>query len=177
LDLAEALGDLFKAATNHIPQACADLSGMLQHGTGIPANMISAYAWMELATEQDRSYAKQLDQLVVQMSPGDVQEAQEMAVTYSKGRWPTDLARPVDDGDPRLKIKGITLGGRSAMVVLNRVTFTEGDTMDVVPDGAKPNSGSGNLTVTCREIGDNYVLVSIAGEPHLKLLSAAKLLE
>ena len=178
LDASEGLSDLFKAATNRVPQACAELSSVLQHGRGIQPNVVAAYAWMEIAAEKDHSYKKQLDQLVVEMKPEDVQQAQDLARQYAKGHWPTDLARPVDDGDPRLKIKGITVGGRSAMVILNRVTFTEGDTMDVVPENTpQQHPAAGSLTVTCMEIGADYVLVSVAGESHLKLLSSAKLLE
>ena len=177
LNISEGLSDLFMAATNRIPEACANISGVLQHGRGVHPDMVAAYAWMELAAGQNHSYKNQLDQLVIQMNPGDVQPAQNLAHEYAQGHWPMDLARPVDDGDPRLKIKGITVGGRSAMVVVNRVTFTEGDTMDVVPDGAPRNSNTTNLTVTCMEIGPDYVLVSVAGESHLKLLSSAKLLE
>lgn len=177
LERAEGIGDLFQAATNQLPQACAEMSSVLQHGRGVPPNLVAAYAWMELAAEKDPSYKKSLDQLVVQMNPDDVQPAQALAQEYAKGHWPTDLVRPVDDGDPRLKIKGITVGGREKLVVLNRVTFTEGDTLDVKPEGAPQQPAGGDLTITCLEIGNDYVLVSVAGESHLKLLSSAGLLE
>lgn len=176
LELAEGLGDFFRAATNRLPQACAEMSNVLQHGPGVQPNLVAAYAWMELAADKDPSYKKQLDLLVVQMNPDDVQQAQVLAHEYAKGHWPTDLVRPVDEGDPRLKIKGITVGGREKMVILNRVTFTEGDTQDVRPEGA-PHPAGGDLTITCQEIGPDYVLVSVAGESHLKLLSSAGLLE
>lgn len=175
LDLSEGLCDLFRAATNRLPQACAEMSGALRHGVGVQTNMVAAYAWMELAAEQDRSFKSELDQLVIEMTPEQVQQAQDLAYQYSKGHWPTNQARPVDDGDPRLKIKGITEGGRSSMVIVNRVTFTEGDTLDVAPEGVRRPAG-GSLTVTCMEIGPDYVLVSVAGESHLKLLSSSKLL-
>lgn len=177
LERAEGIGDLFRAATNQLPQACAELSSVLQHGRGVPPNLVAAYAWMELAAEKDPSYKKGLDQLVVQMNPDDVQQAQVLAQKYAKGHWPTDLVRPVDDGDPRLKIKGITVGGREKLVDLNRVTFAEGDTLDVKPEGAPQQPTGGDLIVTCLEIGNDYVLVSVAGESHLKLLSSAGLLE
>lgn len=176
LGLAEGIGDLFRAATNRLPQACAELSVVLQHGPGVQPNLVAAYAWMELAVDKDPSYKKELDKLVVQMNPDDVQQAQALAHEYAKGHWPTDLVRPVDEGDPRLKIKGITVGGREKLVILNRVTFTEGDTLEVMPEGT-PHPAGGDLTVTCQEIGADYVLVSVAGEPHLKLLSSSGLAE
>ena len=177
LQLAEGVGDLLRAATNRVPQACAELSSLLRQGAGVQTNLVAAYAWMELAAEQDRAYKTELDQLVIQMNPGEIQQAQNLAQEYSRGHWPTDLARPVDQGDPRLKIKGITVGGREATVILNRVTFSQGDTSEVAPERTPPNRPGGTLTVTCLEIGEDYVLVAVAGEPHLKLLSSADLLQ
>lgn len=177
LDLAECISDLFQAATNHLPQACAELSGLLRKGVGVNTNFVTAYAWLELAADKDHSYTAQLDQLVVQMTPGEVQQAQELASQYAHGHWPADLVRPVDSGDRRLQIKGITVGGREKMVILNRVTFTEGDTLDVTPEKSPQQPANASLTVTCKEIGPDYVLVTVAGESHLKLLSSASLLE
>lgn len=177
LDLAEGVSDLFQAATNHLPQACAELSSALQNGIGVGTNLTSAYAWLELAVEKDHAYASHLDQLVIQMNPDAIQQAQELAREYSRGHWPADLVHPVDRGDQRLEIKGITVGGREKMVILNRVTFTEGDTLDVVPEHATRQPATTGLTVTCKEIGPDYVLVSVAGETHLKLLSSVALLE
>jgi hypothetical protein len=177
LNLAEGVADLFQAATNHLPQACAELSDVLQKGVGVNTNFIAAYAWLELAAEKDHSYAAQLDQLVVQMSPDEIQQAQDLARQYARGLWPVDLVRPVDAGDRRLEVKGITLGGREKMVILNRVTFTEGDTLEVTPEKSPQSPATPTLTVTCKEIGPDYVLVSVAGETHLKLLSSVSLLD
>lgn len=177
LDVSEGLSDLFVAATNRLPQACDALSGLLQHGTLVESNLVAAYAWMKIAADQDRAFKKQLDQLAAQIPSDELPEATALANRYAKGHWPANLFRPVDRDDPRLKIKGITKGGRMLMVVLNRVTFTEGDTLNVAPDSASRSALNGKLTVTCMEIGPDYVLVSIAGESHLKLLSATKLLE
>ena len=177
LDLAEGIADLFQAATNHLPQAYAALSEELRKGVGVNTNFVTSYAWLELAAEKDHSYAAQLDQLVVQMNPDDVQQAQVLARQYAQGHWPSDLVHPVDRGDQRLQIKGITVGGREKMVILNRVSFSEGDTLDVSPENAPRQPVAASLTVTCKEIGSDYVLVSVAGESHLKLLSSASLLE
>jgi len=177
LDLSEGVADLFQAATNRLPQACAELSGVLRNGIGVNKNLTAAYAWMLLAAKKDNSFAPQLDQLVVQMNPDDVQQAQVLADQYARGRWPTDLVRPVDNGDQRFEIKGITVGGREKMVILNRVTFTEGDTQDVAPEKHSPQSAAVPVTITCKEIGPDYVLVSVAGETHLKLLSSASLID
>lgn len=175
LKLSQGIDYLFSAATNRLPEACAELSKALQNGVWVQTNLISAYAWMELAAEHNRSYRANLDQLVVQMSPDQIQTAQNLAHQYSLGHWPKDLVRPVDEGDPRLKIQGITIGGRVPMVVLNSVTFSQGDTLEVVPAGRSQHPGPGRLTVSCLEIGNDYVLVSIAGESHLKLLSTEHL--
>jgi hypothetical protein len=177
LDISEGVADLFQAATNHMPEACAKLSDVLKRGVCGATNLTAAYAWMNVAVVWDNSYKRQLDQLVILMNPAEVQPAQDLAQEYAKGHWPTDLVRPVDEGDPRLQVKGITVGGKEAMVILNRITFTQGDTLDVAPAGAAAKPGTGKLTVTCREIGEDYVLVAVAGESHLKLLSSAKLMQ
>jgi len=177
LDISEGLSDLFEAATNRLPQACATLSMMLQHGTLVESNRLAAYAWMKIAADQDRTFKKQLDQLTTQLPANELQKALTLANQYVKGHWPTDLFHTVDRDDPRLKVKGLSKGGHTVLVVLNRVTFTEGDTFNVTPENAPHSATAGKLAVTCLEIGTDYVLVSVAGESHLKLLSAAKLLE
>jgi hypothetical protein len=176
LKVSEGLNDLYAAATNRLPQACAELAGILQNGRGVQTNLIYAYAWMELAAASNRCYQASLDQMAVRMTPAQIQAAQGLAADYLLGHWPKELVPPVDDGDPRLRVQGITAGAGGPMVIVNDATFSEGDTQDVAPLKTAPHPATGKLTVTCLEIGNNYVLLSVAGENHLKLLSDARLL-
>lgn len=175
LKFSESIGYLFFAATNRSPQACADLSGVLQNGIGVQSNLIAAYAWMKLAVQLDRSRKPDLDRLVVQLQPGDVRQAQELADEYRLGHWPSSLVRPVDEQDSRLKVQGISLSSRKPLVVLNGTTFAAGDTIEVHSANGPKRTAADKLTVKCLEIGDDYVLIAITGESNLKLLSTDRL--
>jgi hypothetical protein len=174
LQLAEGLGDLFFAATNGDARACARLSFALQNGLGVPTNLVAAYAWLKLAADGNAAFRPDLDQLVVRLDPDQIRQAQNLAATYVRGHWPTDLVRPVDTADPRLQLQGLSSNGIKSLVIINNVTFTPGDTLPVQPVH-RGNSPPGTLTVTCLKIGPDYVLLAIAGESHLKLLSTAPL--
>ncbi|HEV2435044.1 MAG TPA: hypothetical protein VG077_03525 [Verrucomicrobiae bacterium] len=175
LQLSEGLGDLYLAATHGDARACADLSSALENGIGVQTNLVFAYAWLELAAKRDPSFKPALDRLVVQLAPGDVRRAQVLAQKYADGQWPTDLVQPVDQGDARLRIQGISGNGRQALVIINNVSFAPGDSA-IVQIASRPHSSANDqLSITCLQIGDDYVLVSIAGESRLKLLSNAPL--
>ena len=171
LQLSEGLGDLFLAATHGNARACADLSRALENGIGVETNLISAYAWLELAAERDPSFKADLDRLAVQMVPVDLQQAQALARKYAQGQWPTDFVHPVDQGDPRLRIQGISSNGRQSLVIINNVSLAPGDSA-FVHSASNPRSSAANeLNITCLETGSDYALVSIAGESRFKLLS------
>lgn len=171
---AESCTYLFIAATNLHSQACADLSETFLNGIGQQANPAAAYAWMKLATQRNAARKAELDQLAVTLDPNAVRLGQDLARDYLAGRWPTAIARPVDENDPRLKVQGVTLGTTKPLVVLNSATFAEGDTGEVRPADSLKNPGARKLSLQCLEIGADYVLVAVAGEPRLKLLPTDK---
>lgn len=171
----EGLLYLFCAATNQHVQACVQLSAALQGGNGIQTNLVAAYAWLKRASQLDQTLKPKLDQLVVRLEPGEIRQAQEMAREFQAGRWPADFAQPVDEGDPRLMVQGITVGNRGPLVVINNVTVAVGDTVEVRPVGSLKRVTAERLIITCREAGADYALVAIAGEANLKLLSAEQL--
>lgn len=166
---------LFFAATNHHAQACVRLSEALQNGTGVQTNLPAAYAWLKLASQFDNTLKPNLDRLVVWLEPGEVSQAQELAHEFQIGHWPAGVARPVDEGDPRLMVQGITIGNHGPLVVVNNATLAPGDTAEVRPASGLKNTASEKLTITCREAGADYVLVAVAGETNLKLLSTEQL--
>jgi hypothetical protein len=171
LKAAESCGFLFIAATNLHARACVDLSEAFLKGIGQKINRPAAYAWMKVAAQRDAELRADLDRLAVALDPADVSRGQDLAREYLAGRWPLEIARPVDENDPRLKVQGITIGSRP-LVVINGSTFAPGDTDEVRPANAAGRPGSDRLTLRCLEIGEDYVLVSITGESHLKLLAS-----
>lgn len=175
LKSCEGIRYLFVAATNRNSQACAELSAALQDGTGVQTNLIAAYAWLKLASQLDPVFKPHLDRLVVLLEPSEVNQAQDLAHEYQLGHWPSNLVRAVDDGDPRLRIQGITLGSHGALLVINNATLATGDSADVYSANSPGRSPASKLTITCRETGADYALIAIAGETNLKLLSTEQL--
>jgi len=172
LDLSEGLGYLFCAATNRHPQACADLANALQKGIGVHSNLVCAYAWLKLAAKYDRSFEPDLDQLVTRLEPGDVLQAQKMAGQYLSGHWPDAVAHSITQGDSRLAIQGLSVRGNESLIILNGETLTVGERINVVSVKKSPGHPAGEkLPVSCYEIGADYALVAVAGEPSLKMLS------
>lgn len=167
----EAIVCLFYAATNHHAGACADLSKAWQHGIGVQTNLATAYAWLLMAAQLNPAFKPDLDRLVVQLNPGDISQAQNHVSEWQHGRWPFEISKPVEFEDPRLKVQGITLGGTGSLVVVNGSTFAQGDTNEIRPANVQRSPNAPRLTTTCVEIGSDYVLVAVAGEPNLKLLS------
>jgi len=171
LKLSEGLRYLFVAATNRNPTACVELSLALRNGVGVAKNLTASYAWMKTAVRFKPALKPDLDNLVLQLDPGDIRDAQNLADAFGAGRWPVDFVSPVEEQDARLRIQGINLGGRKPLVVLNSSTFAVGDTLEVRAINATKETANDRMSVKCLEIGDDYVLLSVIGEPGLKLLS------
>lgn len=173
LNLHAGLGYLFVAATNRQPQACVEISEAFQNGLGVRTNLVSAYAWLLVAAENNNSFKPELDRLVIQLEPREVIQAQREARAYLSGHWPVRVARPIQQGDPRLEIQGLSQGPNGTLVILNGNTFAAGESANVFPAGKSTHDPRERLTVSCREIGPDYMLVAVAGETSLKMLSIA----
>lgn len=171
LKFSEGLNFLFLAATNRQAEACAAISAAYQNGVGVHTNLVNAYAWLQVAAQYAPSYKKDLDQLVIQLEPVDVQKAQQLGRDYLTGNWPPYLMRQIDRGDAKLKIQGISRVGREPLLIVNGVTVGVHDTVEVKPADKPKSTPADKLTVTCRELGSDYVLFEIAGEPRLKLMA------
>ena len=174
LKLSEGLGYIYRAATNRHAQACAELSNVLQSGIGVQTNLIDAYAWLSVAAQRDPAFRADLDKLVVRFDPDEILQAQRIARDYSSGHWPAPVARPVDQGDDRLKIQGMTLNARGALIILNGVTLALGETGQISPTNCPKQSSANRLTVSCYAIAQDHALIAVAGEPNLKLLAINK---
>jgi hypothetical protein len=175
LKSSESFGYLFFAATNRQPQACAELSDALQNGIGVQTNLAAAYAWLKVAAGFDPSFQAKLDPLAMRITPDEICRGQDLARQWQLGHWPANTVRRVDDTDPRLKVQGTATSNGRSLVILNDTIFGPGDTNEIYPANGPKRTASGRLIATCLEIGNDYVLVSIAGESRLKLLSIGTL--
>lgn len=161
---------LFTAATNQQARACADLSRVFRDGIGVRTNIVSAYAWLELAARLDPSFRPGLDDLVVQLTPGEIDSAQACARDMQHGIWPQCHFQRVTVDDPRLRIQGLAVGQHGTLVILNDATFARGESGNVFPANAARGTYAPRLYVTCLDITSDYVLLAVGGEPVLRLL-------
>lgn len=162
---------LFAAATNHQAPACADLSHAFRNGMGVQTNLVFAYAWLEYAAHLDPAYHADLDGLVLQLDPSQIQQAQTCAKDMQAGHWPNFNFQRVTKDDPRLRIQGFAVGPHGPLVILNGNTFARGESGNVEAANAPRSTFAPRISVTCLDIGNDYVLLSVAGEPALRLLS------
>ncbi len=174
LDLSAGLGYLFIAATNHQPQACARLAEAFQNGIVVQTNLVCAYAWLEVAAHSASAFSADMDRLVVQLEPAEILQAQTLGREYITGRWPAQIVPPLDQGDSRLQIQGVSYYAQGALIILNGDTLAVGESINVLPAGKLAGKSKQKLTVSCRKIGADYALVAVAGETNLKLLPIEK---
>jgi len=172
LRLDAGLRYIYRAATNRHAGACLSLSQAFREGDNVQPDLAQAYAWLLVAKNYDSSISTTtLDEFVVKLDAAALQKAQETARLWLAGRWPERIAPEILQGDSRLKIYGISRGSNTS-VIINRKTFMPGDSASITPlpelAGSKTNTAS--LDITCAAIGQDYVLVKVAGEMDVRLL-------
>lgn len=154
----------FRAATNQVASACTDLAKAFARGIGVKTNLVEAYAWMRLSRSFEPGLGvEELDQLVLQLDAPQVNEAQRLAESYRQGHWPVCPVRRLVNGDSRLSLNGVTIGGRQPTAVINHQTFVLGEAGTV-------RSRDGELKILCAQIGGNSVTVEVEGEAEAHLL-------
>lgn len=173
LNLSEALEHLLMAATNHHAAACARIAEAFQNGCGVGTNLTSAYSWQLIAVRFDPAYKQGLDPLALQLEPDQVIAAQNQARDFLAGHWPGRILQKVEQGDPRLQIQGVSYGPRGPLVILNGATLSLGESVNVAPVNGPKNDPGATISVTYYDAGRDYLLVSIGGDPNLKLLPIA----
>jgi TPR repeat protein len=164
-DPAEGVRWLFRAATNQYPPACREMSRVYRDGVGVKTNLVQAYAWVRLFCELEPGPgAMEMDRLALKLEAQQIQAAQQLAWQFKNHQWPPAPCKKIVEGDPRLSLNGLTLGGKKPLAVINRKTLAEGETAEF----ATPK---GSIVVTCVDIRDQSVVVDIAGENEARLLS------
>jgi TPR repeat protein len=147
----------FEAATNRDVKAILNMSKALQNGIGVSTNLIEAYAWLQLYSESDTIVGRvMLNQLALRLDGQSLQKAQAMTTQFEAGQWPSLSPRVLVEGDPRLKLNGVT-NGKTSFAIINGKGLVEGESAIIVLKNE-------SLKVKCIQIKQDAVLISIEGE-------------
>lgn len=156
----------FMAATNFHANACLNMAKALRQGLGVSTNLVAAYAWLSLfATTPPGTFSGryQMNELALQLETSAIQQAQNLAAQFKAGNWQVPVIQSTPEGASRLKLGGITFGGRTPLTVINGKTLSEGESATV---SLKP----GTLTIKCLKIEKDSVLISVEGEGTPRIL-------
>jgi hypothetical protein len=157
---AEGIRWTFMAATNLHACACRNMAKALRHGLGTGTNLVAAYAWLSLLSDIPPGFVSgryEINDLALQLDTGSIQQAQNLAAQFKAGNWQAPPVRAVPEGDSRLKLGGITFGGKTPLAVINGKTLSEGESATV---SVKP----GTLTIKCLKIEKDSVQIAVEGE-------------
>ncbi len=163
---AQGIRWTFMAATNHHAQACHDMASALLEGYGTPENQVEGYAWLKLyaGTPDGSAFGRvELNQLALQMDTDALGRAEALAADFKAGKWRTPVLRVVPEGEPGLKLSGITFGGKVSLAVVNGMTLSEGESAFV-------SIKSGRVAIKCLKIEKDSILINVEGEDTPRLL-------
>jgi len=163
---AEGIRWTFMAATNSHPQAYWNMARALREGLGTSTNLVEAYAWLKLyAGTLPGSIVGRvhMNELALKMDTEALGRAERLAEEFKSGKWHAPVARALPEGDPRLKLGGITFSGKNSLAMINGKTFSEGESAAV-------SLKSGTLVIKCLKIEKDSVLISVDGEDDPRLL-------
>ena len=165
-DQTQGIRWTFMAATNFHAYACWNMARALRQGLGASTNLVAAYAWFSLfanTTPGSIVGRVQMNDLALQLDTRSIQQAQSLAAQFKAGNWQAPVPRAIPEGDTRLKLGGITFGGKTPLAVINGKTLSEGESATL---SAKP----GTLTIKCLKIEKESVLIAVDGEDTPRLL-------
>jgi hypothetical protein len=163
---AEGIRWTFQAATNLHPQACYNMARAFREGRGTGTNLVEAYAWLKLFSETVSGSIVgrvQMNELALKMNTKALTQAQSLAAQFKAGNWQVPVARAMPEGDPGVKLSGITFNGKNSLAVINGKTLSEGESAAI-------SFKSGTLTIKCLKIEKDSVLITVAGEEGSRLL-------
>jgi hypothetical protein len=156
----------FQAATNGHAKACWNMSTALQRGLGVSTNLVEAYAWLQLFAESIGGSIvgrAELNRMALTLDTTSIQQAQRLVAQFKSGHFQRPVIRAIPEGDNKLKLNGVTAGGKRPFAIINGKTLAEGESAKVP---AKPNP----LVVKCLKIERDAVLIVIDGEEAPRLL-------
>ena len=147
------------AATNGYHKAIGNMSGAFERGLGVSADLTQAYAWFQLFCDlEPRAPLGQhrLNELALKMDSPSIQQAKRLAMLMKQGQWPPLLVSQLPDADSRLRLNGITLGGKVQLATINGKSLAIGETMVI--------TGKPPVTLRLVKIEKDSVLVAVEGE-------------
>jgi hypothetical protein len=148
----------YQAATNGNAKAWLNMSKAFQYGSGVSKDPVEAYAWLELyADTVPIEGPVMLNQMALSLDTASIQQAQTIVAECRSGQWPAISPRKIAAGDPRLRLEGITFGGKVTLATINGKTLEEGESANV-------SLKKDVLKITCIKIKEDSVLVLIDGE-------------
>ncbi len=166
---AEGIRWTFMAATNFHPRACWNMGKALRDGLGTSTNLVAAYAWLSLFANTSSGWAvgrTQMNELALHLDTAALQQAQNLVLQFKAGNWQLPPSQAIPEGDPRLKLSGITLGSHP-LAIINGRSLSEGEATQI---SLKP----GTLTIKCLKIQADSVLITVDGEDTPRLLRLKK---
>jgi TPR repeat protein len=153
----------FEAATNFNPGACRNMAYVLEKGVGLGANLVEAYAWLEVFARSNAAVAHiEMDRLALRMDLQEIRESHAIAEGFLKRQWSHHVTRKFSEADLVLKLKGITVGP-VPLAIINGQTLEQGDSF------ATPVK-EGIARVTCVKITRDSVLAAVEGEEEPRVL-------
>jgi hypothetical protein len=160
---AEGVHWTFEAATNFHSGACRNMAYVLENGVGLGANLVEAYAWLEVYARSNAAVAHMdMDRLALRMDLQQIRESHAIAEGFLKRQWSHHVTRKFSDADLVLKLKGITIGPVS-LAIINGQTLEQGDSF-ALPVKER------TARVTCVKITRDSVLVAIEDEDEPRVL-------
>lgn len=157
-NVPEGIRWIYMAATNGYTQAAHTMARVLSEPRWDNTNLIAAYAWFKFASSKSGVARAEMNRLALKMDTASLTQAEALAARFQAGEWRTVTAQTLPQGDPRLKLGGITFGGPQPLAVIGGKTLSEGES-------ATLPLKTGPVTIKCLKIETNSVLVSVEGEP------------
>ncbi len=157
---------LTQAAAQRDAQSMTALGQCYEKGRGVPASHVQAFKWYFLAAERnDILGGIYRNQLVPKLTPDQVREGEQLVAAARGGVESVPSARLVGIG-----LKGISGSPQRRLALINNVTFADGESGNI-------KVGGQSVLITCHDIGEDTVIISVAGDlgmARLKLGAAAE---
>jgi TPR repeat protein len=85
----------YEAATNFHVGACQNMAYALENGLGIGANLVEAYAWLDLSAARSNAVNARVDmnRLALRMDLKQLRESHAMADQFRNRQWPPRSAQ------------------------------------------------------------------------------------
>jgi TPR repeat protein len=151
---------LKKAAYVGHTAAQIDLARCYEVGKGVTKDNAEAYKWFGIAAKKDTILARGYhNQLALKMKPAEIQDGDRRIASFVVGTTPSVWEL--------IELKGITGTAARRLAIVNSTTVGVGEQVALTLGGEK-------VPVTCENIGDQSVTLSVRGESRELRLAARR---